>query len=208
MRLPVHAALAAVAALLAPVAGAVEPVLAARVGVAAAVGSAAENVPMSDVAPVQVPLQLDVLVAHGELSAGVYGAWAPARAGRCAGASCTAWAARLGLQAAWTFHGEGGSAPWLGVASGYQWISLDRTRDGTVTSRYQGFEPFALQGGVEWPVVRWLALGPYALASIGRYARYSADTGLEQASASIPHRALHAWLEVGVRGRVTLGAAR
>jgi outer membrane protein len=208
MRLPVHAALVALVALLSPPARAVEPVLAARVGLAGAVGSAAENVSMADVVPVQVPLQLDVLVAYRDLSAGIYGAWAPARAGRCAGASCTAWAARLGLQAAWTFHGDGGSAPWVGVASGYQWVSLDRTRDGTVTTRYEGFEPFAVQGGIEWPVVRWLALGPYALASIGRYARYSVDTGVEQASASIPHRAFHGWLEVGVRGRLAFGDRR
>lgn len=210
MRLPVHAALAlaALAALPAPPARAVEPVLAARVGIAAALGSAAENVPMSDVAPIQVPLHLDLLLQHRELSAGIYGAWAPARAGRCTGATCSAWAARVGLQAAWTFSGDDGSAPWLGLASGYAWVSEDRTRDGTVTTRYHGFEPLALQGGVEWRVVRWLALGPYGMVSLGRYARYSVDTGIEQASAAVPHRAVHAWLEAGIRGRLTLGGGR
>lgn len=190
---------------LAPVARAIEPVVALRLGVGAAVGAAAANLPMTDVAPVQVPLQLDVLGRQGPLSLGAYGGVALASPGRCPGASCSAWAARVGLQGTWTFAVGGRSEPWLGVASGYEWLGEDRTDGGTVAMRYRGLEPLALQGGVEWRVLRWLALGPYGLVSLGRYARYAVDTGVERGSVSIPDRAVHAWFHVGVRGRLDLG---
>jgi hypothetical protein len=160
---------------------------------------------MSDVVPVQYPVQLDLLAGQGPLSAGAYGSLGLASSGRCPGASCSAWAARVGLQATWTFALEGGPEPWVGIASGYEWMTEDRRQGGTLTTRYRGFEPLAAQGGVEWRVWRWLALGPYGLVSVGRYARYSVDTGLEQASVAIPDRALHVWLQAGVRGRFVAG---
>lgn len=191
-----------------PAAPRLEPSAAVRLGVAAALGSAVRDVPMSDVVPAQYPVQLDLLGRTGPLALGVYGAYAPASAGRCAGASCSAWAARAGLQASWTFTTRGGSEPWLGVASGYEWITVERRQGGTVTARHRGFEPLAVQGGVEWGVARWLALGPFGALSLGRYTRYALDTGVEQGSVAIPHPALHAWLQVGLRGRLVVGARR
>jgi outer membrane protein len=199
---------ALLAALPASRARAVEPVVALRLGVGAALGSAVRDVPMSDVVPVQYPLQLDVLARQGPVAGGAYASYALASAGRCGGASCSARAARVGLQGTWTFTTAGASEPWLGVASGYEWITEERRQGGTITSGYRGFEPLAVQGGVEWRVAPWLALGPYALLSVGRYARYTLDTGLEQASVGIPHPALHAWIHLGVRGRLVLGAPR
>jgi hypothetical protein len=206
MRTPQLAVAALVAALLPSFAGAVEPVVALRVGVAAAVGSAARDVPMGDAVPLQVPFQLDLLARQGPLALGGYGAVGWARAGRCGGASCSAWAARAGLQGTWSFAAVRGAEPWFGLASGYEWISADRHQGGgTITTRFRGFEPVAVQGGVEWRLWRWLAVGPYALASAGRYARYSLDTGVDQGSVAIPDRTVHAWFHVGVRGRLVLG---
>jgi outer membrane protein len=206
----VRALLAVFALLLAaaPRARAVEPVVALRLGVGAAVGSAARDVPVSDVVPAQYPLQLDVLGREGPLALGAYGSFGLASAGRCAGASCSAWAARIGLQGTWTFTTAGGSEPWLGVATGYEWISESRTQGGTVTSKFRGPELLALQGGIEWRIAPWLALGPYALVSLGRYVRYSVDTGVESGSVAIPDRAFHAWFHAGVRGRLVLGDRR
>jgi hypothetical protein len=195
----------AVLAMLPAAAGALEPVVALRLGVGAGLGSAARDVPMSDVVPVQYPVQLDLLAREGPLAAGAYGSVGLASAGRCPGVSCSAWAARVGLQGTWTFALEGGPEPWVGVASGYEWITEERHQGGTITSRYRGFEALAVQGGVEWRLWRWLAVGPYGLVSGGRYARYSLDTGLEQGSVAIPDRAIHVWLQIGVRGRLVLG---
>jgi outer membrane protein len=203
LRTPLLAA--ALLAALPAAAGALEPDLGLRVGVGAAAGSAARNVPMSEVVPVQYPVQLDLLAREGPLAAGAYGSLALATAGRCPGASCSAWAARVGLQATWTFARPRGPAPWAGVASGYEWIGEDRRQGGTVTTRYRGFEVLAVQGGAEWRLWDRVALGPYALLSVGRYARYALDTGLAQTSVAIPDRAIHAWFHVGVRGRLLLG---
>lgn len=188
---------------------AVEPVVALRLGVAGAVGSAAADVPVTDVVPVQLPIQLDVLGRQGPWAIGAYGSAGLGHPGRCGGgASCSAWAARVGVQGTWSPATVRGLAPWVGVATGYEWVSAERTRGGTVTTRYRGLELVAVQGGLEWPVWSHLALGPYALVSVGRYARYAVDTGQERASIRIPDPALHAWFQVGVRGRLLLGGAR
>lgn len=205
MRILPAAAAALAAALLPPAARALEPVVALRLGVGAALGSAARTVPMTDVVPVQYPAQLDLLARQGPLAAGVYGSVGPASPGRCPGASCSAWAARVGLQATWTFSWARGPEPWLGLASGYEWITEDRRQGGTITSRYGGFEAVAVQGGVEWRPWRWLAVGPYALVSAGRYGRYAVDTGIERGAVVIPEKTLHTWVQVGVRGRLVLG---
>jgi len=179
----------------------VTPVLALRLGVAPALGSAVADLPIADTIPLQFPIQLDALLGQGPLALGAYGSWGPAHAAKCGDASCSAWVGRLGLQATWTFAVEGGPAPWVGLASGYEWAREDRTRGGTVTTTWAGWEPIAVQGGVEWRVLRWLALGPYGLVGVGRYSRYTVDTGFEQASSAIPHQAIHAWIHLGVRGR-------
>lgn len=193
-----------------------EPVLAVRLGVAQAVGSAVADVSIADTVPLQLPVQLDGLwrlpvslgQGRGTLDAGAYGSWGPAWVGRCrAGQSCSASVARLGLQALWTFVTAGGAQPWLGVASGYEWAREERSRAGTVTTTYRGFEPLAAQGGIEWRVGRRLALGPYGLLALGRYSRVSLDTGLASATAELPDKAIHAWVHAGVRARLVLGSA-
>ena len=200
---------ALLALLVAASAARAEPSAALRLGVAPSVGSAAANVPVGDVVPVQFPLQLDALWREGPISGGLYGSWGPGRAGRCgAGSTCSARVWRVGLQATWTFATAGGSEPWVGLASGYEWAIVDRTRGSTITTTLRGFEPIAVQGGIEWRLGRWLALGPYALAGLGQYSRMSVDTGYGAASEDIPDRSVHGWIHVGVRGRLVLGGAR
>ena len=201
------------AALLAALAAAsptrAEPSLALRFGVAPAVGSAATDVPMTDVIPVQFPLQLDALWRVGPASAGIYGSWGPGRAGACGAATtCSARDWRVGLEATWTFATAGQFEPWVGLASGYEWAIVDRTHGGTVTTALRGFEPIAVQGGIEWRLGRWVALGPYALVGVGRYTDVSVDTGYGSVSEAIPNRAVHAWINLGARGRLVLGGAR
>jgi hypothetical protein len=210
--LAVRIPLAAVAAILAlaagPAAALDAPVLGLRLGVAQAVGSAVADVPISDTIPLQLPIQLDALTGQGPLGFGVYGSWAPARAAKCGDASCSAWVARLGLQVTWTFAVEGKGTPWVGLASGYEWARDHRTRGGTVTTTWAGWEPVAVQGGIDWRVLRWLALGPYGVVGVGRYSRLTVDTGIEAASSEIPNKAIHGWIEAGVRGRFLIWGDR
>ena len=185
-----------------------EPVLALRLGVGGALGSAVRDVPVADTVPVQFPIQLDALWASGPLAGGVYASAAPALAGHCGDATCGARVLRLGLQGAWTFASDGGAVPWAGLASGYEWVTEERKRGSTVTTEWGGWELVAAQGGVEWQVARWLALGPFALLSVGRYGRVTVDTGFQSATQDVANRAVHVWLQVGVRGRLVLEEKR
>lgn len=180
------------------------PVLALRLGVAQAVGSAAADVPVSDAVRLQFPIQLDALWRFGSAAAGAYASWGLARSGGCEGfcASVT----RAGLQATWSFAPWREAEPWAGVASGYEWAA--ERGDGDVTTTWRGFELFAAQGGIEWRVAPALALGPFILVGAGRYTNVALETGVESASAELARKSVHAWFHAGVRARLVLGGER
>jgi hypothetical protein len=176
-----------------------EPVLALRLGVAPALGSATGNLPMSELLPLQFPVQLDALWREGRLDAGLYGSWGLAEASGCAsGERCSATVWRTGVQAAWTFDADG-VLPWAGLALGWEWARTVTQDAGTITSTFSGAE-LALQGGVEWRVLRWLSLGPALLVGIGNYGTYGVEGPAGSASSTVTDRAFHAWIHVGVRG--------
>jgi len=179
-----------------------EPVLALRLAIAPGLGSAAGNLPMSDAVPFQVPIQLDALWRAGHVQAGLYGSWGPGQAGDCKGGmSCSATVWRTGAEASWTFDAPG-VLPWAGLALGWEWASASTSDGGTITSTFSGPE-VAAQGGAEWHVLRWLALGPYALLGLGSYGSYDVKTPAGSASAQLTDRAVHYWLHLGVRGTFT-----
>jgi hypothetical protein len=204
---PRTARLATLLALLAPVAAAGQPSLGLRIAVAPALGSAVQGVPISDAVRLQVPLQLDALWDFGPWAVGAYGSWGWGQVGSCDG-SCDGSVLRAGIQGTRAFSRRGG-VPWAGLAAGYEWATEERTRGGhEETTRWRGFELFQLQGGMEWRLARAVALGPYALVGLGRYTDATVDTGVASQSVSLPDRALHAWIHLGVRGRVILGGSR
>jgi hypothetical protein len=207
MRLPTAAAAALLALAAAPAVRA-EPVFALRSAVAPAFGSAADDVPVADAVSFQVPFQLDALWRRGSFAAGVYGSWGWGRVDACEG-SCSASVWRAGLQGTFSFPPIHGAEPWAGLATGYEWAIARRERGGTeVSTTWRGFELLAAQGGVEWRVTRMAALGPFVLLGVGQYGDLSVDTGIESASAPIPQKALHGWIQVGVRARLVLGGDR
>jgi hypothetical protein len=208
MRLSAAAAATLLAAL-APRSGRAEPLLALRLGGAGAVGSVVDDVPVSDGVRYQLPfLQLDALWREGRIAGGVYGSWGWGNVGGCDG-SCSASVARLGLQATWTFAPARGAEPWAGAAVGWEWTTERRASGGTeVETRFSGPELLAAQGGADWRVARWLAAGPFLLFGLGRYTSMSLDTGLESASEELPDKALHVWIQAGVRARLLLGGER
>lgn len=208
---------AALVAVLSAPAEAAGPSLGLRLAWAGPVGSAAGHVPLSEEVAWQVPIQLDAIwtfpPSSGRFGAGLYGSWAPARAGTAAcadGASCSAQALRAGAQGLWTFYRAapvsgrwyGGFAAWGGVGAGWEWASHARTRlDATTTTGWNGPE-LSIQGGVEWRLGLF-TVGPFALVGVGRYSNVSIDTPVESGSASIGDRAVHAWIHLGVRGTIT-----
>jgi hypothetical protein len=199
------AAAAACLAVAAPRPGRAEPLVALRLGAAAAFGSAVRDVPVGDTVRLQLPvLQLDAMWRVGRVAAGAYGSWGRAQVGAC-DRSCSGSVARLGVQAAWTFARLRGAEPWAGAAFGWEWATERRERGGTeVETRWRGLELLAAQGGVEWRVGRWLAAGPFVLAALGRYDDVSVDTGLDSASRELGRTAFHVWVQAGVRARLVL----
>lgn len=196
------------AAMLVPGLAAARPTVAARAAFAPAIGGAAEHLSMDEAIGMQLPLQLDALWREGRLAAGAYASLALGRVSVAActdGAECSGSAFRLGAQATWALPPpRGWPAPWIGGGLGWEWISWSRDRLGSETARgFAGPEAF-LQGGAEWSLGARVALGPYALLAIGRYARASVETPVASASSDVGERAFHAWIHLGVRCRVDL----
>jgi hypothetical protein len=182
-------------------------VVAVRLGIAPALGSAAADVPVSDTVRFQVPVQLDALWAFGPFAVGGYGSWGWARVGGCDG-SCSGSVTRVGLQGTWTAPPVRGAEPWAGVAAGYEWATERRALPpGDVTTGWRGFELLALQGGIDWRLRRNVAIGPFLLVGGGRYTDVTLDTGVDSASADLANKAVHVWVHLGVRLRLVLGGA-
>lgn len=195
------------AALLAAGAARAQPVVGLRLAYARALGSAARELPISEVTGAQVPLQADALWRFGAASAGVYLSFAPAQApsGRCGdGADCSASGLRAGLQGQYALPARGGVAPWLGIGAGHERATRRRERLGSETTfTWSGLEAL-VQGGVDWPLARGLSAGPFAQLAIGRYGAVDVETDAASASPAVVDRALHAFVLVGVRARLDL----
>jgi hypothetical protein len=202
MRLSLAAA-AALAVLAARPAHA-EPFIALRLALAPAFGSAGADVAVSDALGFQYPIQLDVLWRHQNAAVGAYVSWGYGRAiERCPG-TCSGYVWREGLQLTWTLPPFRGAEPWIGFGFGSEQSTVRyASGGGEVATVWRGWEVVPAQGGLEWRVSRHLALGPFLLLGFGRYNDYSLETEFASASAPIPRRAVHAWVHVGVRGRLT-----
>src|SRR6266545_3398271 len=125
MRTPLSAAV--ILATLAARTARAEPVVALRLAIAPAVGSAEADVPVSDALSLQGPLRLDALWRTGRLAAGLYGSWGLARYGACGSGSCSASVSRLGLEATWSFAPISGAEPWAGgLATGCERVTQMR----------------------------------------------------------------------------------
>jgi hypothetical protein len=204
-----RSALPLLAALLVPAATSAQPSLGLRLAYAPALGSAATDVPASEVMRAQVPLQVDALwrFGAGAGAAGLYASYALGVVGSeaCRGGDCSGSGLRLGAQAELRLPPfPSGLAPWLGAALGWERATLRRERLGSeVTWRWSGLEG-ALQAGLTWPLRPGLAIGPFLQLSLGRYGRLAVDTPEASASSSVAEKALHAWLHAGVRGSLEL----
>ena len=113
--------------------------------------------------------------------------------------SCSGSMTRLGGQVLLRIPVENSRVlPWLGLAAGYEWMSVDGS-SGTVGAK--GFELATLQGGVDLLGGRHASLGPFISFSIGRY-----DTTTASGDASVSpmgEKDIHEWLQIGLKGTVT-----
>jgi hypothetical protein len=116
--------------------------------------------------------------------------------------SCSAVSVRLGIEARYSFTPAEPVSGWVGYGFGYTAASQTISDVGryTETSTAHGLELARLTGGVDFRVKKGFGLGPYAMASIGRYSHARTEIrNVETSSSDIADPAVHAWLGVGLR---------
>lgn len=162
---------------------------------------------IDELVAVSIPLQLDAGVTlRGRWFVGAYGqyAWNVLQVGGCSiGQSCSVTGLRVGVQATYAFRDDGG--PWAGLGTGWEWMFTSYSGASFSTRiDVSGWEYAIFQGGWDVRVAPGWAVGPYLSASIGEFTRATRATGGETVESSIPNRALHGWLQFGVRGSFSL----
>lgn len=172
-----------------------------RAGYALPRGDFETGRPLEDRVRFQLPVTLDLGLRIGPaLAVGAYASYAPARlpAGwqrdcDARGSTCGAAANRIGAQLNLHAANTEGTELWGGLAAGYAEL---RAKDsaGTIPElTYKGYDA-TVQGGLDFRLSRSLRLGPFASVTVGRFDRVAAF-----AEADVTDKALHAWLQLGLR---------
>jgi len=215
-RLIAAALLVATRALPAAAQGPVEPEvgfsIGARVSAAFPMGSVLSdpaNGPLliDELVAVSVPLQLDVgLEVQRRWFVGAYVqyAWSFLQIGQCkVGESCSVTGLRVGLQATYALRDHGG--PWVGLGTGLEWMFTSYTYSGVETALdVFGWEFAIFQVGWDVEVSPGWMVGPWLSGSIGEFSRASLSVGGRTLGNSIDNKALHGWLQFGVKGSFSL----
>jgi hypothetical protein len=194
-----------------PVASRAQVSLGLRTGYGIPSGDAEKDAKLSDGMKSQIPIQLDVsykltpsIAVGGYFSYG-FGSAGDALSPVCdtSGVSCSLSDMRLGLQAFYGFMPAKSWNPWLGLAVGYEWAKFSLEANGVKGSfTYSGFEFATLQAGVDFKVAGKFALGPYASYGLGQYSSVSSSGA--SAGATMGDKAMHEWIQFGIRGTFDL----
>lgn len=125
------------------------------------------------------------------------------------GLDCFGIGVRFGVQAQYRFSPGAPIDPWLGLGLGYEWITshVQGSVFGLpfdVVTNHSGPELLHLQGGVDFQLAGALSLGPFASLSAMQYTSCSATLDDEDTECSLPDKAWHGWLVLGVRGALGL----
>lgn len=207
--------LALLLALAAPQVAHAQLSLGVRVGYARGIGDVGEGGgerhAMSDWVDAQLPLQADVMFrVTRALAIGPYLSYGRAWTGgdlealcREPGVDCSAWSIRAGVQAVYRLAPRASLSPWLGAGLGYEWTQASRGLPGDVRVDLNGLEWLNLQAGADVAATSGVRIGPFAMASLGRYR--SAE---DEQNWPIPgsyrrdlaeEKRFHGWIQVGIR---------
>ena len=164
-------------------------------GYALPVGKTASTGPsMSRAFGSEVPIDLEIGARMtANLFLGIYVSYALGSATDCVtpGTSCLLTTTRFGFISRVRFSPDKPMMPWIGYGFGYESTSTE-----ILTS--SGLEFAHLGMGVDWRALRDGTFGPVLDFSIGQYER---ETGTSpSADGSVPRRALHGWISLGLRG--------
>lgn len=117
-----------------------------------------------------------------------------------ANVSCSASMTQLAVEGLFYIPFHAPFVPWLGLATGYEWASLDASGTLVNSIAVRGAEFLTLQAGGDFLVAPRFALGPFLSYSIGRYATSSTRINNTTITNDIADPSTHEWLQLGVRG--------
>jgi len=162
---------------------------------------------IDELVAVSMPVQIDVgLTLHGRWFLGAYVqyAWSVLQLGGCSvGDSCSVTGLHVGLQATYAFRDHDG--PWVGVGTGWEWMFSSYVGGGRKTTiDVSGWEYAILQIGWDVEVARGWKVGPWASGSVGEFSRATLGMDGRTTRNGIDNRAVHGWLQLGVRGSFSL----
>jgi len=130
--------------------------------------------------------------------------------GQCAapGTSCTrGMTARFGAEALYRLTDGPALSPWVGVGVGYERTGFDVNSppapDAIDAVTYKGFD-LSLQVGADFFVSRRFYVGPYALATFGRFTKFEGVVGGTEVELEFAEPRIHSWLMLGLRGGFAL----
>ena len=184
----------------------------ARVSAAFPMGSVLsdpDNGPLliDELVAISIPIQVDLgLTLHRRWFVGAYVqyAWDFLQIDQCkVGQSCSVSGLRLGLQATYAFRDHGG--PWAGLGTGWEWMFTSyASADFTTQLDVAGWEYAIFQAGWDVEVSPGWMVGPWVSGSVGEFSRASLGVGGRTSETAIPNRAVHGWLQLGVKGSFSL----
>jgi hypothetical protein len=151
-----------------------------------------------------IPLQVDAgvtLGGHWFVGGYVQYGWNVLQIGQCqVGESCRLTGLRVGVQALYSVH-ETGDTPWFGLGSGWEWL-FTRYSSAAFTTNLDvsGWEFLNLQAGYDVVVAPGWKVGPWVSGSIGEFSRATLGRDGQSSDSNIPNKALHGWLQLGVKG--------
>jgi hypothetical protein len=183
--------------------------LGARVSIALPMGSVSTDpgtgsLSIDDLVALSIPLQLDAgvtLFRRWLVGAYVQYGWNVLQVGQCkVGESCSLTGLRVGVQALFSLRGQG-DTPWAGIGTGYEWLFTRYSRAGvTTTLDVGGWEFLNLQAGYDVVVSPDWKVGPWISGSVGEFSRASLKYDGRTSNQDIPNKAVHGWLQLGVKG--------
>lgn len=186
--------------------------LGVRAGYGIPMGDLDSGESMTDfVASGQIPLQLDAMYRFTRnWSVGLYFQYGfsfvpDTMCPSGFGLSCSASDVRLGAQLHYRFDSTG-FVPWVGFGIGYEWFSATLSGPGgSGDYSFDGLEYLNLQLGGDWLLSPNFRLGPYVQFTIAQYDNAEINMlGTPLFSGSIPNKAVHEWLQFGVKGTFDL----
>ncbi|HEY6077512.1 MAG TPA: hypothetical protein VIW29_01835 [Polyangiaceae bacterium] len=116
--------------------------------------------------------------------------------------TCSSSSAHLGVEARYTINPTETFAGWFGYGIGYTAASQSISDAGRYeeTSTVRGFEFARLSLGLDMRLSRGFGMGPFAVASLGRYLKQETTINdYETSAGSIDDQAFHCFLTLGYR---------